>query len=86
VDPAFEHEFFDMARAQGVGDIPADAHKNDILGKMRPLKLIAIVALLSRHSTSQGESIPQIASNENCDRTLFLGAVSSAILPSKKAC
>jgi hypothetical protein len=24
-----------MARAQGVGDIPADAHKNDILGKMR---------------------------------------------------
>jgi hypothetical protein len=50
------------------------------------LKLIAIVALLSRHSTSQGESIPQIASNENCDRTLFLGAVSSAILPSKKAC
>ena len=31
-------EFFDVARAQGVGDIPADAHENDILGKMSPLE------------------------------------------------
>jgi hypothetical protein len=35
VDPTFEQEFFDMACAQGVGDIPADAHENDLLWKMR---------------------------------------------------
>src|SRR5215471_13823781 len=34
-------------------------------GKCAPLKLTAIVALLSRHSASQGESIPQITSHEN---------------------
>ena len=38
VDSTFEHEFFDVARAQGVGDIPADAHENDVLGKMRSLE------------------------------------------------
>jgi hypothetical protein len=38
MDPTFEHEFFDMARAQGVGDVPADAHENDLLRKMRPLE------------------------------------------------
>src|SRR5881296_1943256 len=38
VDPTFKHELFDVARAQGVGDIPADAHEHDILWKMRPLE------------------------------------------------
>ena len=27
-------EFFDMPRAQRVGDIPADAHENDVWGEM----------------------------------------------------
>jgi hypothetical protein len=38
MDPTFAHEFFDVARAQRVGDIPADACQNDILWEMGPLK------------------------------------------------
>lgn len=38
VDPTFAHEFFDVARAQGVGDLPADACQNNILREMRPLE------------------------------------------------
>ena len=38
-------EFFDMARAERAGEIPADAHENDRWGKCAPLKLIAIVSL-----------------------------------------
>jgi hypothetical protein len=34
VDTALEHEFFDVARAQRVGDIPPDARQNDLLGAM----------------------------------------------------
>ena len=44
MDPTFAHEFFDVARAQRVGDIPADACQNDILWEMGPLKLTAIVS------------------------------------------
>src|SRR5262249_34402537 len=35
VDPGFQHEFFDMARAQGIRHIPAYAHENDLVWKMR---------------------------------------------------
>jgi hypothetical protein len=28
--PPFLHEFFDMARAQRIGQIPADPHQNDL--------------------------------------------------------
>jgi hypothetical protein len=38
VDTALEHEFFDMARAQGVGDIPAHTHENDVLWEMGTLE------------------------------------------------
>jgi hypothetical protein len=38
MDPAFAHEFFDVARAQWVGDIPADACQNNILWEMDPLE------------------------------------------------
>ena len=31
-------EFFDMARAQRIRHIPADAHQNDLWGEMRSLK------------------------------------------------
>ena len=34
VDTPFEHEFFDMARAQGIGHLPADPHQNDLWGEM----------------------------------------------------
>jgi hypothetical protein len=34
LDTAFEHECFDMAHAQGVRSIPADARANDRWGKM----------------------------------------------------
>src|SRR5439155_12825418 len=36
--PAFFHEFFDVACAQGIRQIPPDAHENDLLRKMRPLE------------------------------------------------
>src|SRR5262249_28576782 len=36
--PAFLHEFFDMARAQWVGQIPADPHQNDLCGEMGPFE------------------------------------------------
>jgi hypothetical protein len=35
-DPTFEHECFDMPRAQGVGHIPADACQNDLFGEVGP--------------------------------------------------
>jgi hypothetical protein len=38
MDTTFEHKFFDVARAQEVGDIPTDARQNDILWEMGPLK------------------------------------------------
>jgi hypothetical protein len=64
VDPTFEHKFFDVACVQGVGDIPTDAHQNDVLWEMGPFEA-------DRHRLSSfaawigGETIPQIASNEN---------------------
>jgi hypothetical protein len=45
VDTALEHELFDVARAQRVGDIPADARQDDILWEMGPLKFTAISLL-----------------------------------------
>ena len=44
VDPTF-HACFDMARAQGIRHVSADAHKHDVLWKCAPLKLTAVVAL-----------------------------------------
>jgi hypothetical protein len=38
VDPTFKHEFFDVARAQRVGDIPADAHQNNVWWEMGPIE------------------------------------------------
>ena len=38
VHPAFEHELFDMARAQGVRHIPANPHENDVLREMSALE------------------------------------------------
>jgi hypothetical protein len=70
VDPTFLHEFFDMARAQGVGDIPADSHENNVLREMGPFEA-------DRHRLSppslhglEGETIPQIALNENLRQNL----------------
>src|SRR5882762_4339979 len=34
VDTALEHEFFDMARAQRVGHVPADTGQDNLLGKV----------------------------------------------------
>jgi hypothetical protein len=34
VHPMFQYQFFDMARAQRIGHVPADAHENDVLGEM----------------------------------------------------
>src|SRR5262249_48502267 len=36
--PTFEHEFFDMPRAQGMRHVPAYTHENDVLWKMDPLE------------------------------------------------
>jgi hypothetical protein len=36
--PTFFHEFFDVARAQRIGHIPADPHENDLLGEMCPFE------------------------------------------------
>jgi hypothetical protein len=36
--PSFLHEFFDVACAQGVGDIPADPSQNDLRWEMGPLE------------------------------------------------
>jgi hypothetical protein len=41
------------------------------LGKWAPLKLTAIVALPHDGPLSQGRIIPQIASNKNCDKTIY---------------
>jgi hypothetical protein len=38
VNSAFFHEFFDVARAQWVGQIPTDTHENDFFGEMRTLE------------------------------------------------
>jgi hypothetical protein len=38
VDPTFEHEFFNVVRAQRVRDIPADACQNNILWNMGSLE------------------------------------------------
>jgi hypothetical protein len=38
LNSTFRHEFFDVARAQGIGPISADAQENDILGEMDTLK------------------------------------------------
>jgi len=65
VDPTFQHEFFDVARAQGVGDLPADTQQNNVWREMSPFEA-------DRHRLAppwqhglEGETIPQIASNEN---------------------
>src|SRR5437870_13872834 len=66
---ALQHEFFAMARAQGIRHVPADAHKTNVLRKMGPFEA-------DRHPSSPPayrsgawkESIPQMASHENCDR------------------
>src|SRR2546428_9692191 len=42
------------------------------LGKCAPLKLIAIVALLNWQHGLEGETIPQIASNENLRQNLLV--------------
>src|SRR5262245_38551671 len=73
MDPTFAHESFHMPCAQWVGDIPADACQNNILWKIGPLKAHGHrLSPLWVHPESQGEIIPQMASNENCDRTLML--------------
>src|SRR5262245_6779715 len=63
--PTFLHQLFHMAIAQRIGDIPADPHKNDVLGEMCPGEA-------DRHRLSpplphglEGEIIPPMASNEN---------------------
>ena len=38
VYPPCEHGFFDMARAQRIGQILADPHQNDLWGEMRPFE------------------------------------------------
>src|SRR5262249_12014384 len=64
VHTPFEHEFFDVARAQRIGQIPADSRENDGLGGMGSLEA-------DRHTSSpwqhgpKGETIPQVAANEN---------------------
>ncbi len=68
----FKHEFFDMACAQRVGDIPTNTRQNDLLWEMGPLeahrhRLSPSLFTLSR----RGRSYPEMASNENCDRTLL---------------
>jgi hypothetical protein len=42
--PTLFQQFFDMPIAQGIRQIPAHAHQNDILWEMGPLKLTAIVS------------------------------------------
>ena len=37
--PTFLHEFFDMARAQRVGHIPADSHEDNLFGEMGTFEL-----------------------------------------------
>ena len=39
VAPTSEHEFFDVARAQGVGDIRADVHETDIVRETGALEV-----------------------------------------------
>ena len=38
VDTPFEHEFFDMARAEGIGHVPADTRYNNVLREVGPLE------------------------------------------------
>src|SRR5262249_51240632 len=42
VDATFKHEFFDVARAQRGGDIPADAQQNNVLWEMGPFESTAL--------------------------------------------
>src|SRR5256885_13727706 len=69
--PAFFHEFFDMPRAQRVGDIPTDSHENDVWGEMRTFEA-------DRHRLSpscvilgyRGRSYPKSTQMKICDRTI----------------
>jgi len=68
VDTTFEHEFFDMARAQGIRHIPADTGENDILWNMGPLKLTAIFPLpLCSSRVTEGDHTPNGLKIKICD-------------------
>ena len=74
MDTALEHEFFDVARAQRVATYHRTPVRMLSCGKWAPWKLTAIVSLPFLAYGSRRESIPQIASKENCDRTRFCAA------------
>jgi hypothetical protein len=38
VDTPFEHKFFDMARAEGIGHLPADTRENDLVWEVGTLE------------------------------------------------
>ena len=39
VNPTFFHEFFDVARAQRVRQVPTNPHENNLWGEMGSLKM-----------------------------------------------
>src|SRR5438132_4140349 len=82
VDTSFEHEFFDVARAQGVGDIPADTHQNNVLREMGPFEADRHRLSPPWQHGSEGETIPQIASNENLRQSLCATVAKAVPKPS----
>src|SRR5713101_3680451 len=72
LDPSFCHEFFDVARAQRVRQIPPDAHENDLFGEMRPLETDHRRSPVRGLGWGMRESIPQTVGKWNLRQSPFL--------------
>jgi hypothetical protein len=54
--PTFFHEFFDVARTQGIGYVPPDARQDDLLREMGPLETLHRCSPLLVRLNSRGRS------------------------------
>jgi hypothetical protein len=60
VDAALEHQFFDMAGAQRIREIPAHPHEHDVLRKMGALEADHLCSPSLGQSRFRRKSIPEI--------------------------
>jgi hypothetical protein len=69
-DTPLEHEFFDMTRAQRIGQIPADPDQNDLLGEMGTFEAhghgCSPSLFIVDNRRGSYLKVPQI---KNCDKT-----------------
>jgi hypothetical protein len=81
VDSTFAHEFFDVVRAQGGGDIPADPHQHNGVRAMGPFAADRPRLSPPWQQGLAGEPIRQSASNETVRQHRRLPTVSQQRVP-----